>query len=482
MVMDSARFWEKGYPLSNVNCSDGVAAIKATAKNAGSIPATRLFEYFRLPEILPNFGVTETLTEPAGFFRFGADVVCFGRSAVTPRSAVNGNLMDSLSRVRYTSRQAVLPFDLNQVTDNLRYERYMVDSSWHERIQNSPIRKVYYLLRPLLSVAVRKHIQKLYLKDWESIAFPTWPVDRTVDSLFQETLKIAMTAAGIDRLPFIWFWPNGHNAAAMVTHDVETATGRDFSGGLMDIDDAYKLKSSFQVVPEERYEVPADFLQSIRSRGFEIGVHGLNHDGNLFSDRELYLQRAQKINHYAKEFGSIGFRSPSMYRNVDWLSELDFSYDMSLPGSGRMEPQRGGCCTVMPFFLPGGMTELPLTTTQDYSLFHIMGDYSTNLWQKQIRIITETHGLMTILIHPDYVTSGRAQDSYKELLELLSRVRSDNNVWMPLPREVDRWWRERSQMHLVGEGKNWRIEGTGCERARVAYASLDSDRLVYEIQ
>ena len=62
-----------------------------------------------------------------------------------------------------------------------------------------------------------------------------------------------------------------------------------------------------------------------------------------------------------------------MYREQQWFDAFEFSYDMSVPNVAHLEPQRGGCCTVMPYFV-GDILELPLTTTQDYSLFHILGD------------------------------------------------------------------------------------------------------------
>ena len=67
-----------------------------------------------------------------------------------------------------------------------------------------------------------------------------------------------------------------------------------------------------------------------------------------------------------------------MYREQEWFDAFEFSYDMSVPNAAHLEPQRGGCCTVMPYFV-GDLLELPLTTTQDYSLFHILGDYSISL-------------------------------------------------------------------------------------------------------
>jgi hypothetical protein len=136
----------------------------------------------------------------------------------------------------------------------------------------------------------------------------------------------------------------------------------------------------------------------------------------------------------------------------------------------------------MPYFLPDGMLELPLTTIQDYSLFHVLEEYSIALWKKQMSIILGGHGLMSFIIHPDYLIPTRAQDVYKTLLDYLNRLRLDHGVWLPLPREVDRWWRERSEMKLVADSAGWRIEGPGSSRARLAYARVEGDQVVYEIE
>jgi hypothetical protein len=301
-----------------------------------------------------------------------------------------------------------------------------------------------------------------------------------VDVLLERLLVVAMQALDTDRLPFIWFWPRGYKACAIVTHDVETLTGRKFSERLMDIDDAFGIKASFQIVPEKRYRVPAGYLETIRERGFEVNVHGLDHNGNLFRGREPFLARAERINRYAELFKARGFRSPSLYRNIDWLQDLNFFYDMSVPNVGRLDPQRGGCCTVMPYFLPGGMTELPLTTTQDYSLFHILKDYSTRLWKQEMKMVLEGHGLISLLVHPDYIVSSRAQDVYRDLLDEVQRLQSDERVWLTLPANLDRWWRQRSAMTLVRSGEDWTIQGAGSDQAVLAYACLNGDRLVYQ--
>ncbi len=110
-----------------------------------------------------------------------------------------------------------------------------------------------------------------------------------------------------------------------------TTFGRDFCSSLMDINDSFGIKSSFQIVPERRYGVSPEYLESIKSRGFEVAVQDLNHDGHLFRERGEFLRRVAKINAYGRQYGADGFRSAVLYRNQDWYGDLDFSYDMSVP-------------------------------------------------------------------------------------------------------------------------------------------------------
>jgi hypothetical protein len=169
-----------------------------------------------------------------------------------------------------------------------------------------------------------------------------------------------------------------------------------------------------------------------------------------------------------------------MYREQQWFDAFEFSYDMSVPNAAHLEPQRGGCCTVMPYFV-GKILELPLTTTQDYSLFHILGEYSIAKWKAQIDLIREMNGFISFIAHPDYLLDARARSVYSELLAHLARLRDHEGVWMALPGQVNDWWRERSRMTMVPCGDSWVIRGRGSERARLAYATLDGDRVVYTV-
>jgi hypothetical protein len=167
-----------------------------------------------------------------------------------------------------------------------------------------------------------------------------------------------------------------------------------------------------------------------------------------------------------------------LHRNLEWYDALDFSYDMSVPNVAHLDPQRGGCCTVFPFF-NGKLLELPVTMTQDYSLFHILRDYSLDRWKQQIELIMENHGLMNFIVHPDYIIGARERQVYEALLGHLRSLKQQEGVWLALPGEVDRWWRERSKMKLVEDGNGWRIEGQRHERARIAYACEDGGRLSF---
>ncbi len=129
----------------------------------------------------------------------------------------------------------------------------------------------------------------------------------------------------------------------------------------------------------------------------------------------------------------------------------------------------------MPYFI-GKVLELPVTTTQDYTLFHILNDYSTTLWERQIELIMEKHGLVSVVIHPDYLTSARAKKTYRGLLAHLAQLRAEKNLWVTTPGEVNRWWRQRAEMAIVENDGQLRIEGPGNERAVIAYASEKEGR------
>jgi len=441
-----------------------------------------LTDRYRCPDDFLQFDLAGRLSADSGYFRFGHDAICYGRSVSGyrtdhPRSLLYGTLRD----VRSKGSTVLLPFNPTEVINNLRLERYARNYNWSElRSGTRLLRDLYYFARPWMSVDIRKHIQRAYIRGWQEIAFPCWPVDTTVERISDQVLLSSMRARNIDKVPFVWFWPDGARSAVVMTHDVETQTGHDFCGDLMAVDDSFGVKASFQLVPEGSYKVSDSLLQDIRDHGFEVNIQDLNHDGRLFCNRQEFLRRAAKINQYGRRYDAKGFRSAVLYRNLNWYHALDFSYDMSAPNVAHLDPQRGGCCTVLPFFV-GDILEIPLTTTQDYMLFHLLGDYSLNLWKAQTEAILERNGLISFLVHPDYVVEKRARGVYRDLLCFLRNLSSQERLWFALPGEVDQWWRDRSKMRIVNQAGQWRIEGPGAERAVLAFAKAAGDHLEYEV-
>jgi hypothetical protein len=457
--------------------------VRHRKKSLAKIMGNCLSEYFRVPEDLRCRFSHQELTGAAGFFKFGSDTTCYGRCESGPTVKVySSQLYDALPEARAVDQCVCLPFDPADVIDNLRNERYLSASarSTHALAGNPLIRRIYYGCREFLPLWARRQAQRFYLRGRREMPFPRWPVDFTVDILHERLLRLSMKAMGTSRIPFIWFWPDGAPSCLVMTHDVETARGVGFASNLMDIDDSHGIKASFQVIPGGRYEVSDDFVEEIRRRGFELNVHDLNHDGSLFQDRARFLSQAAEINGHVRTLQSKGFRSGAMYRNQEWLEEFDILYDMSVPNAAHLEPQHGGCCTVMPYRI-GEILELPLTMTQDYSLFHILGEYSIDLWKKECQQILGRNGLISFIVHPDYLVEQRAQHVYVDLLNYLSSLRAEGKLWAALPQDVNFWWRNRSQMKLVQHGDQWHIEGPDKDRARVAFATLEGDRLIYSL-
>ena len=151
---------------------------------------------------------------------------------------------------------------------------------------------------------------------------------------------------------------------------------------------------------------------------------------------------------------------------------------MSVPSVGHLDPQGGGCCTIMPYFV-GNILEIPVTEAQDYSIFHILNQYSIDLWKEQTEIIIRGRGIISLITHPDYVIEKRARNTYRALLAYLAEIRTTEAIWAALAGEIAHWWKLRRAMRLVRSGEAWQIVGYGKERAKIAYAYLEEGQVRY---
>jgi peptidoglycan/xylan/chitin deacetylase (PgdA/CDA1 family) len=418
-----------------------------------------------------------------GFFQIDA-LRLYGRTNGGSTSHDCGlSLINVDSFISHGSRSIALPFNPTEIINNIRLEKYVGainEGTTSMADYTSTLRRGYYALRPFLPGPIRSFLKRIALRDWAKIPFPAWPVDTTVEDFVSLLWIVVLRASGEKEIPFVWYWPKGFQSCAIMTHDVETAAGQEFCTTILELEREYGIKSSFELVPELRYKISERVLEAIRHAGSEICVHGLNHDGTLFSSEQEFRNRAKVINQYAKSWGAKGFRSPVMYRNLAWYDAFDFSYDMSVPNVAHLDPQRGGCCTVFPFSI-GDIVELPLTTVQDYFLYYILCSDPMAMWTKQMETIVARHGLVSFIIHPDYTIERKRRAVYHNLLGLMREYVEKSDMWLALPSEVDAWWRQRNAMTLVREKGRWSVCGRGSGQAVVAFARLEKDKVEFSL-
>ena len=82
-------------------------------------------DHYRCPDRFGTFTLTGEPSQDEGYFRFGADAICYGRSSSGHRArSVTPDLYDALSDVGVGGEMLRLPFNPSDIVLNLRYERY----------------------------------------------------------------------------------------------------------------------------------------------------------------------------------------------------------------------------------------------------------------------------------------------------------------------------------------------------------------------
>jgi hypothetical protein len=251
----------------------------------------------------------------------------------------------------------------------------------------------------------------------------------------------------------------------VLTHDVETGKGRDHVHLMRDLEAERGYRSSWNFVPK-RYETADSLVESLKADGFEVGVHGLYHDGRDLESRELLERRLPEIRSYAERWGAVGFRSPATHRDWDLMRLLPFDYDSSSPDTDPFEPQSGGCCTWLPFE-NGDLVELPITLPQDHTLFVIL-QRDEGAWIEKADELRTRGGMALLITHPDYMIESERLEAYTRFLD---RYADDESAWRALPCEVSAWWRRRAASSIERDGDGWRVSGPAAGEATVSLAT-----------
>ena len=308
-----------------------------------------------------------------------------------------------------------------------------------KRWQLSWSKRLYYQLKPLLPRRLGILLRQRYRRQQEGQFGLGWPIeDHYVRFLFNCVTNV-LRQRKLDSLPYVNLWPHGHRFALVLTHDIEDEQGFAFVQDIADLEERLGFRSVFNFVPE-RYTIDHKLLSALRRRDFEIGVHGLKHDGKLFSSRRVFEQRSIKINQYLRTWEAVGFRTPYMHRNPEWLQALNVEYDLSFFDTDPYEPMPGGTMSIWPFLL-GSFVELPYTLVQDHTLMTILAARTPRLWLDKVDFIERWQGMALVNTHPDYLREPSYLAIYEEFL---TTMKERGNYWHVLPRNIASWWRERA--------------------------------------
>jgi glycosyltransferase involved in cell wall biosynthesis len=291
--------------------------------------------------------------------------------------------------------------------------------------------RIYYQLKPYLPWRFRMGLRRILARRTLRANKDVWPINYA-------------TAQPPKNWPG---WPDGKKFALALTHDVEGVLGIGNIHQLAALEMKLGFRSSFNFIPEGDHSIPQEMRAELVRKGFEVGVHDLQHDGKLFQDRADFARKAKRINSYLGEWGSSGFRSAFMHHDLDWVHDLEILYDSSTFDTDPFEPQPDGVNTIFPFWMPGptgrGYVELPYTLPQDSTLFLLLKESSPEIWKRKLDWIVECGGMALVNVHPDYINFDKATNSaasfpYTHYLEFLEYVQEKyaNLCWHALPRDV----------------------------------------------
>lgn len=324
---------------------------------------------------------------------------------------------------------------------------------------SSKFRTYYRFLRPIMPVSLRQQLQRRQSRH---------PDDRWYEPV--EFMRSILECFDSESLTTIHPWPGGSKYAFVLTHDVETSEGMRHISRIADLEESLGFRSSWNLVPF-KYKIDSGLVNDLQSRGFEIGIHGYNHDGQLYSSRSVFEYRATAINEAIKKFGAVGFRSPMVHRNLNWLQLLDIEYDSSCFDIDPYQPAPGGVGSIWPF-IAGRFVELPYTLPQDHTLFVTLRERDDSIWKAKLDYIVRHQGMALMLTHPDYMTRRREFDVYFRFLQY---VKDLGTYWHANAMDVARWWREREQAVKLGLSVN---NSSGShDRSVIANIKLNGDDL-----
>lgn len=325
-------------------------------------------------------------------------------------------------------------------------ERHFLDDAASAKL--SAKFRLYYLLRPIIPIWLRQKLQKSRGSSMTDVP-SDWYVPNAFIDDFVEALR--SDCQQNSDATILHPWPKPHQMCVSLTHDVETREGVLLVDRLAKLEESYGFRSCWNFIPY-KYKIEPQLIEDLKARGHEVGVHGYNHDGRLFSSRRVFEKRRTPIMDAIKKFDAVGFRAPMVHRNLEWILTLKSDYDASCFDVDPYQAMSGGVGSIWPF-MKQNMVELPYTLPQDHTLFIALAQNDISAWTQKLKFLRRWCGMGMLVTHPDYLDTEERFDLYRQFLE---HLQEQSDVWFALPKEISAWWRRRNDSTI---GNNLDVSG-----------------------
>lgn len=305
------------------------------------------------------------------------------------------------------------------------------------------INTIFYIIKPIMPRRIQLWLRRILIQMKLPSVADSWPI-------LESAAKTPANWTG---------WPQNKQFGLVLMHDVETQIGQDRCIQLAELEKKYNLRSSFNFVPE-RYTVSAELRHKLTEDGFEVAVHGLNHDGKLYRSKDLFYERAAKINRYIAQWNAVGFCAPASHHVLEWNYALDIDYNSSTFDTDPFESQPDGANTIFPFWVSPanypnaeyqdhtGYVELPYTLPQDFYLCVLMKHEDATIWKQKLDWIAEKGGMALLITHPDYMCFGDTKRGFQEYPAAIyeeflayATTKYKNQYWHGLPKELASYYK-----------------------------------------
>lgn len=246
--------------------------------------------------------------------------------------------------------------------------------------------------------------------------FPAFPIEQGLEALVHAA-RLEPPPAPPRPLPRI-----------ILTHDIDTAAGFDHVPAMAEAEQRHGFRSLWNVVACAG-PLRHDLLQALHDRGFEIGLHGYNHDNKLiFLSERAMRARLDACRPLIERYRIRSFRSPSwlrspvLYRVLKDYVSFDYSaLDTDICCSAGV----GGCLWTRPF-QRHGLTHVPATIPFELPLlFGYTPGQLLDFWRPKLDWLDACGGHVVVNTHPDPHYSGNPAmiEAYSELLTDLAARR-----------------------------------------------------------